>query len=534
MERLTLVTQSVVIACLIFYAVSKIIVNLAKRRSFGNRCSRFEGPPRLPIIGNAYLFIGSAEAIMNKFLELDKLYPRYYQLSLGTRSIFVTSVPEQLKVIFNSSKTIDRGGLLDFARPWLGSGILLAKAAKWQVHRKLIQPTFSPMILKSFIEVFSRQSAMMVRQMERHVNGDEFEVQKYLSPYTLNMICGTTMGVKLEAQTDENCQYAEAVEKTTSSICTRALRPWLHPSFIFYRTQLGKEQQKEIQIMHDFVENVIRTKKELLQNRPCQPEINTNEYDEPKIGGEVFLDHLLNLPRDKKTLTDDEIRDEVHSIVLPASDAPAITVSFVMLMLASHPDLQDKVYEELREIYGDDDNEDQLVTPDDLSRMNYLEQVIKETMRLFPGSPFLIREVTDDLDIGDRVLPKGSSVAPNILRLHRSEEYWSDPFKFDPDRFLPENITEQYPHSYLPFGAGPRSCLGKPNSDVEDDLELLHGLSLRIEVDRIEVCHDDDENVRGDDSSTICFDERSSCTCRTYPTENGNGAETSGTDHIEN
>ncbi|XP_046595721.1 cytochrome P450 4C1 isoform X4 [Neodiprion lecontei] len=499
MERLTLVTQSVVIACLIFYAVSKIIVNLAKRRSFGNRCSRFEGPPRLPIIGNAYLFIGSAEAIMNKFLELDKLYPRYYQLSLGTRSIFVTSVPEQLKVIFNSAKTIDRGGLLDFARPWLGSGILLAKAAKWQVHRKLIQPTFSPMILKSFIEVFSRQSAMMVRQMERHVNGDEFEVQK-----------------------------------TTSSICTRALRPWLHSSFIFYRTQLGKEQQKEIQIMHDFVENVIRTKKELLQNRLCQPELNTNEYDEPKIGGEVFLDHLLNLPRDKKTLTDDEIRDEVHSIVLPASDAPAITVSFVMLMLASHPDLQDKVYEELREIYGDDDNEDQLVTPDDLSRMNYLDQVIKETMRLFPGSPFLIREVTDDLDIGDRVLPKGSSVAPNILRLHRSEEYWSDPFKFDPDRFLPENITEQYPHSYLPFGAGPRSCLGKPNSDVEDDLELLHGLSLRIEVDRIEVCHDDDENVRGDDSSTICFDERSSCTCRTYPTENGNGAETSGTDHIEN
>ncbi|XP_046608864.1 cytochrome P450 4C1-like [Neodiprion virginianus] len=105
--------------------------------------SKFEGPPSWPIIGSAHLFIGGGEAIINRQREFEKLYSKPYGMFLGNDVYFVTSNPDQIKVICHNPKTIEKADkFVDLFRPWLGSGLLTGPASIWRVHRKLIQPTF--------------------------------------------------------------------------------------------------------------------------------------------------------------------------------------------------------------------------------------------------------------------------------------------------------------------------------------------------------------------------------------------------------
>ncbi|KAL6436850.1 hypothetical protein ACFW04_004908 [Cataglyphis niger] len=92
--------------------------------------------------------------------------------------------------------------------------------------------------------------------------------------------------------------------------------------------------------------------------------------------------------------------------------------------------------------------------------MDYLSRVIKETMRLFPLVACVVRHLKEDLKIGEFILPKGADIFLPFIKVHRSEKYWQNPLVFDPDRFLPHNMTNCHQYSYLPFSNGPRNCIG--------------------------------------------------------------------------
>ncbi|KAJ9581840.1 hypothetical protein L9F63_003909 [Diploptera punctata] len=116
-----------------------------------------------------------------------------------------------------------------------------------------------------------------------------------------------------------------------------------------------------------------------------------------------------------------------------------------------------KAYEELENIFGDSDRPP---TSSDLHEMRYLEMVLKETLRLYPIGPILMRQLEGDVRIRDFVLPTGCSVAVFLYRTQRNPQFFPEPDKFDPDRFLPENSANIVPYSYLPFSGGPRKCIG--------------------------------------------------------------------------
>lgn len=103
---------------------------------------------------------------------------------------------------------------------------------------------------------------------------------------------------------------------------------------------------------------------------------------------------------------------------------------------------------------------DNLPTLEDLPKLKYTERVIKESLRVFPGAPFVARVVEEDVDLGDVVIPRGANIGLGYLHLHRSEKYWKEPLKFDPDRFLPERLINRHPYTWLPFSGGPRNCVG--------------------------------------------------------------------------
>ncbi|XP_046734901.1 cytochrome P450 4C1-like [Diprion similis] len=456
MTAVVSISGLIVTSAILCGIISILIYHLRRLRLY-KQASKFSGPPVLPIFGNTLIFVGSNEDILRKIMELGDLYPSPFRVWFGHRLFLGVTNPEQMKTIFLSQKTIEKEDLYKFIRPWLGTGLFTAPASKWRVKRKLIMPTFNSRILESFVEVFAIQSKILVQRMEVELDGDEFDVFDYVSLCTLDIICETAMGVSVRAQTESGCRYVEAVKSVSKGIFRRIFHVWLHPDFIFERTQLGKTQKECVKYLHSLTNEVIKKKKEAYFKVNDKPEKGARNGEYRR---KAFLDLLMELTHNEEIFTDDELREEVDTMMIAGNDTTAIINCFVILMLASHPNVQNKVYEELSEIFGNDDNDERTVTHEDLPRMEYMERVIKETMRLFPIGPVLVRAVTEDLDIGEHTLPAGSSVVLAILYTHRNEEFWPDPLKFDPDRFLPEEVAKRHPYCYLPFSAGPRNCLG--------------------------------------------------------------------------
>lgn len=148
------------------------------------------------------------------------------------------------------------------------------------------------------------------------------------------------------------------------------------------------------------------------------------------------------------------------------------TLSLVSLLLAFYPEVQDKIFEELQSVFASVDEE---VTEEHLKELVYLEMVIKEVMRFWPTIPFIARYLTEDLDLGNCVIPGDLNVYVPIIHIHRNKLYWGeDADEFRPERFAPENFSKIHPYAYLPFSKGPRNCVGYKYAEYSVKIILAH------------------------------------------------------------
>lgn len=151
--------------------------------------------------------------------------------------------------------------------------------------------------------------------------------------------------------------------------------------------------------------------------------------------------------------------------MLQGQDTTAGTTGFVLSLLGLYKRHQVRVHEELDEIFGDSDRD---VTYEDIGRMEYMERCILETLRLYPAIPMIGRKPIQDLKLEDGyILPKNCTVGLIIMKIHRNPDYYEKPHYFNPDNFLPENVKQRHPYSFIPFSAGTRTCIGKFEDDIE-------------------------------------------------------------------
>ncbi|KAG8041890.1 hypothetical protein G9C98_007194 [Cotesia typhae] len=436
----------------------KLIIYHYRRLDLYRGGSKIPGlEPVLPIIGNAHLLFGETKNVFRKIiLLLEKFKVSPVRAWLGHKLCIILFDPEQMKIVLNSPKTIERDELLRFFLPWLGTGLIAAPAQKWKVHRKLIMPTFNPRVLEKFTVTINKQCEILVNIMEPEIDKEEFDIFNYISLCTIDIVCETIMGVPSNEQIKKNSAYPAAFEKIMKILYQRMIEVWLHPNVIFNATKLAKDQRECIKYLHKQTNDIIEKKLEQYSEK-----MNGNSITQIEFQRKAFLDFFTELLLEGTKLTTEEFREEVENIMFAGYDTTTTVNSFVILMLANFPKIQEKCYEELVEIFGDKINGGRQIENEDLDRMKYLGRVIKETMRLFPIAPLLIRQVNGDLDIGGGyTLPKGSTVFLAIWKLHRSADIWDDPLCFNPDRFLPEQVAKRHPYAYIPFSAGPRNCIG--------------------------------------------------------------------------
>ncbi|PSN37158.1 Cytochrome P450 4C1 [Blattella germanica] len=295
---------------------------------------------------------------------------------------------------------------------------------------------------------------ILVNQLSKEVNGPEFDICPYISLYTLDNICETAMGVTVNAQLNSSSEYVKAVNGMGDVLYCRLARPWLHNDFLFKYSSLGRQQKKSLAILHSMTNAVIKRRKQELLKKSQTKNKNENGGDE-KLGIKTrlaFLDLMIQFSEDGIAFTDEEMREEVDTFMFEAR------ITFALYALSKDQNIQEKVVQELRQIFGDSKRP---TTFSDLQKMSYLEMVIKESLRLYPSVPMYGRKITENVQLGDFTLPAGADIGIVAFILHRNADIYPDPLKFDPDRFLPENCVTRHPYSYIPFSAGPRNCIGQ-------------------------------------------------------------------------
>nr|XP_053638811.1 cytochrome P450 4c3-like [Cherax quadricarinatus] len=162
-------------------------------------------------------------------------------------------------------------------------------------------------------------------------------------------------------------------------------------------------------------------------------------------------------------------------------DTTAAAINWSLYLIGCYPEIQARVDEELRSIFGDSDRP---VTMADLREMKYTENCIKEALRLFPSVPILARELKEEAVIDNYRIPVGTTVIVVTYCLHRDPEQFPKPEVFDPDRFLPENVSKRHPYSYIPFSAGPRNCIGQKFALMEEKI-LVSNILRKYRVESV-------------------------------------------------
>jgi cytochrome P450 len=180
-------------------------------------------------------------------------------------------------------------------------------------------------------------------------------------------------------------------------------------------------------------------------------------------------------------MTDKELRDEVMTLVLAGHETTANALVWTLCLLARHPAIMEQLRGEVDSVLGDRDP-----TFDDLPALEYTERVMKESMRLFPPAWCFERLALDDDVIAGYKVPKGTTIIIAPYTLHRSPRCWTSPEIFDPDRFHPSRADRQLKSVYLPFGDGPRICIGKGFAMMEAKIALSmivrsYDISLALE-----------------------------------------------------
>ncbi|XP_018572314.1 cytochrome P450 4g15-like [Anoplophora glabripennis] len=457
--------------------------------------NKMPGPRTIPLLGNAYLAIGqSPSEILQLGMKMyNDLNAEVIRLWLGPKLIVGLMNAQDIEIILGSTAHLEKSQEYDLFQPWLGEGLLISKGEKWRTHRKMIAPTFHSSILKSFMPVFNKNANTLLESLKKE-EGKEFDVHDYMSGTTVDTLLETAMGVKKSDEDNTGFEYAMAVMKMCNILHLRHYKFWLRPDFIFKFTSMWSEQNYLLNVIHSLTRQVIKRKKENYYSRESKGEqslykkaLSTSRYNEKEgqidetsftyikddldeneendIGEKkrlAFLDYMIEVSHSKgNTLTDDEIKEEVDTIMFEGHDTTAAASSFVLSILGVHQDIQEKVFEELKEIFQD--NLSRPITFNDTVQMKYLERVILETLRVYPPVPIIGRVLKEDVTLvtGNYTVPAGTTIVIGTMAIHRNTRYYPDAGKFDPDNFLPERCQNRPYYAFIPFSAGPRSCVGR-------------------------------------------------------------------------
>lgn len=393
------------------------------------------GPKARTPMGHLFAFYSNNADFM---MGLARRYGDIVGFRIGRQKCYFLNSPDYIKdLLVTNHKNF--GKLRDqihnrFIKSIMGEGILTVDdEERHRRQRRLVQPAFHRQRINTYAEVMTDYT---VRLRDRWEDGTTVEMAEEMSRHTLALTYKTLFNSEL----DKN-EAKEAYQAVTDLIgmCRKAAKNPLIG--LLEKFHLSSGRLKKVR------DRLQMTIGQLI-----------NDY---RASGEDKGDLLsmLLLARDEENngggLTDKQVRDEVMTIFMVGHETSSVALTWTWYALSQHPDVEAKLHAELSRVLGD-----RVPTALDLPQLTYTRMVFSEALRLYPPAYFQLRVAHNDCKFDNYFVPAGSLMFISQYVMHRDPRYYSNPDKFDPQRWTPEAQAKRPQFAYFPFGGGPRSCIG--------------------------------------------------------------------------
>ena len=315
----------------------------------------------------------------------------------------------------------------------LGEGLLTSEGALWQRQRKMTQPSFQGQQVASFVSTMAENALAMLRRWEEHAARKEtLDVVPDFMRLTLNIAAQVLFTTNLEADT-ESIRHTLDIGRDYS-----VERAWsIFPPPLSLPTRRNREYRSALANIHGIIDRIIAERR----RAPARvPDLLT----------------MLMEARDESgaPMSDKQLRDEVITLLTAGHETTTLALAWTCFLLGTRPEVMERMATEAAFLNG------RMPAYEDLMKLRYSRMVVEESMRLYPPVWTLARTAVNQDEIGGYRIRRGSEILIFPYITQRHPKWWTEPDLFRPERFAPENSAARPRYAYLPFGAGPRTCIG--------------------------------------------------------------------------
>jgi cytochrome P450 len=334
-------------------------------------------------------------------------------------------------------------------RAILGNGLVTSDGDFWRRQRKLAQPAFHRAKVAGFLGAMVADTEAMLARWATHDVSKPLDVQREMMRLNLRIVGHTLFSVDLDG---ESMELGPVVSEAVRSANDEATAVFPLPMWVPTPTHL--RIQRVVKRLDDLVLTIVGERRRI-------------------IGTDRAPNDLLSMlmsAQDEETreqMTDRQLRDEVLTLALAGHETTASALTWTFYLLSKHPEIARRLGAEVDAVLGG-----RAPRLEDFARLPLTRAVIEESMRLYPPVWAVERRALGDDVLGGYHVPKGAIVGVVTYAIHRHPKHWDNPEGFDPDRFLAGRSEARHRYAYLPFGAGPRTCIGNGMAMMNAELVL--------------------------------------------------------------
>ncbi|CAB3238024.1 unnamed protein product [Arctia plantaginis] len=463
--------------------------------------------PIIPVFGNLFWALFSLENITELMARLRSTFPDDKVVGLYEllNPIYIVQDVDTIKkvTIKDFDHFVDRRSFVSELDPTFGRSLINLKGDEWKEMRSTLSPAFTSSKIRLMVPFMVDVGEEMIKVLSKRINDSESQnidvnTKDLTTRYANDVIASCAFGLKVDSQSVDSPFYVKAKDVVTFGVskmmkifffrCLPTLANMMKMSLsspetsgFFTDVVLStiEEREKNKIIRHDMINILNEIKKGNLRH-----DEHTNV--DSGAGFATVEESNIGKKSHNRDWSDNDLVAQAVIFLLAGFDTVSTAMTFIIHELALNPDVQEKLVQEIKEY--DQKNGGQLDFTS-IQSMKYMDMVVSEGMRLHPPAPFLERLCVKDYNFGrvnkaatkDLIVRKGTAVGFPIYVFHRNPQLFPDPLKFDPERFSDENKHNIKPFSYMPFGLGPRNCIGSRFALCEVKV-MLYQLIRKIKV----------------------------------------------------
>ncbi|MEV0694865.1 cytochrome P450 [Streptomyces sp. NPDC050388] len=359
------------------------------------------------------------------------------RVAMGPKKMYVFNRPDYAKhVLADNAENYHKGIGLVEARRILGNGLLTSEGDLWRAQRRNVQPAFRPGRITAQADAVAEEAARLVALLRTHEGDGPVDVLREVTGLTLGVLGRTLLDTDLAPYGSIAHAFEAVQDQAMFEMVTQGMAPLWLPLGTQRRFRRARRE-------------LTRIVDALVADRSSR--MSDGEDADDALSRMILAARRHADPRTGRRL----LQDELVTLLLAGHETTASTLGWTLWLLAVHPQVRSLVREEAREVLGD-----RVPGAEDLHKLTYTAQVVQEAMRLYPPVWILPRVAQRADEVGGYTVTAGADVLVCPYTLHRHPEFWDDPERFDPGRFDASQAASRPRYAYIPFGAGPRFCIG--------------------------------------------------------------------------